>query len=259
MNKSDDGVNVYETHIGGNKVFARGNFRVEVAMDLHKFDLDHTYTDEVEVGMHFTETYIVRPQVSLSYLLKKNWSFTAFVQSEAASDFQGDWTDEGFNVGYGAYFTKTWKHSRGAMSSLVMGLEYSTAFGKLRVIPVLNYRKKINEHWNYAAGYPYTYLAYAINRHHTIKPLLDLDSFYAGVNVVTGYFDEKENLLYKLNYLNINGRVDYEYYFNQGWNLVAGLGYSIYNELNLYREDREIYAYDTASSPYVSLGVKYNF
>ncbi|MGS2762216.1 hypothetical protein [Sinomicrobium sp. M5D2P9] len=259
INKSDEGVNIYETRIGGSKVFSAGSFRIGVAADIRKFDMDYTYTSPATDEMHFTEVYTLKPEVFVSYLLDEVWSFTAYVQPEIASDFHGDWTGEGFNLGYGAYFTRLWKQPGGVVSSLVIGGEYSTAFGKLRFVPILNYKRRINEHWAYAVGYPYTYLSWKINPKHTVRPVLDLDSFYAGVNAVTGYFAQAEEQLYKLSYLNLNGRINYEYYFNRGWNLVAGFGYTIYNELDLYRDDTRTHTYDMVSSLYISLGIKYKF
>ena len=259
INKSNEGVNVYQTRIGGSKVFATGNFRIGVAADAYKFDMDYTYTSAAVEDMHFTEVYTLRPEVFVSYLLDDAWSFTAYVQPEIASDFHGDWTGEGFNLGYGGYFTWRWKQPGEAVSFLVIGGERSTAFGKPRFVPVLNYKRKINAHWEYALGYPYTYLSWDINPKHTIRPVLDLDAFYAGVNAVTGYFADAESLLYKLSYLNFNGRINYEYFFNRGWNLLAGVGYSIYNELDLYRDDTKVHTYDMASSLYISLGIKYKF
>ncbi|UGU14753.1 transporter [Sinomicrobium kalidii] len=259
INKSDNGVNIYESRLEGNKVFALGNLCMDIGMNLHKFDLDYTYTDVAERGMHFTETYVLRPEVAISYPFGKEWSVTAFVRPEAASDFQGNWTKEGFNVSYGTYFTKTWGHGSGAFSSLMMGAEYSTAFGKPRIVPILNYKRKTDGRLSYAIGYPHTWVSWTLNRRHTIKPLLDIDAFYAGVNAVTGYFNDRESRFYKLNYLNVSGSVNYEYHFNQGWNLVAGLGYSIHNELERYQDDDEVYAYETAPAPYISLGIKYNF
>ncbi len=259
INKSDDGVNIYETRIGGSKVFNLGRFRIGAAADLHKFDLDYTYTSQPATDMHFTGTYTLGTEFFVSYAIRDDWFFTAFVQPEIASDFRGDWTAEGFNFGYGGYFTRTWLHTGGATSSLTMGGEYTTAFGKLRFVPIVNYLRKINARWAYAIGYPYTYVSWKAGSNHTLKPILGLNAFYAGVQGWNGYFDDKEAVRYKLSYMSLSGRLNYEYDFNRGWQLTVGVGYTLYNTLDLYRDDTKDYTYDMASSPYISLGVNYKF
>lgn len=137
---------------------------------------------------------------------------------------------------------------------LLFGLNYITVIGKPRVLPMINYVKKVSDKFSYGLGFPNTYMKYNFSEKHFLKSLFWVNGFYTNlgdpITITTNLEAEKAS------YRAISGGLEYNYLLNKRTSLILKGGYTIYNEyLLLDMDDNEVYNFNTASEPYFSIGL----
>ncbi len=142
-------------------------------------------------------------------------------------------------------------------SKLMFGIGYATITGKPRVIPLINYTKKVSEKFSYGIGFPKSNASYNINERSTLKSILWMNGYYSNLSdpVDIGNNNNAE----KSSFSAIALGLDYSYRMDESLSIVFKGGYSIKSKYDLLDNDNNIiYSFDSSAKPYFSTGIKFN-
>lgn len=211
------------------------------------YDISFSTTDlEKNYGINYGLMYTFNLSDKWSLLAKGGISLT----SNFANGISGD--DLVFNGGLMGV-------KRGGTASrpskLMFGLGYATITGKPKVIPLVNYTKKVSDKFSYGIGFPKTYASYSINERSTLKSILWMNGYYSNLSdpVDIGSDINAEKSSFSVIALGL----DYSYQMDDIWSIVFKGGYSIKSKYDLLdNENNTIYSFNSSAKPYFSTGIK---
>lgn len=143
---------------------------------------------------------------------------------------------------------------------IVFGIRYSTKSGRPFPLPVINYFRTINEHWEYTLGVPKTKLTYLFDRKNRLIAFAELDGFYANIRNPISFTNENGDLKHAedITMTVVLGGLGYEHYFTKHILIFAYAGYTILNDIRLRNKDKEdVYTINDRNSFYSRIGIEF--
>ncbi|KAF2516320.1 hypothetical protein E0W68_12365 [Flavobacterium salilacus subsp. salilacus] len=173
-------------------------------------------------------------ELGITYTQKtgNNWSIIAAVTPEVVADFESGIALKDIYPGFfaGAGYTTSDKKSH-----LTFGAGYKGYFGKYRLLPIVNFSRKVNEKLFYTIGIPATSLSYTINQKHRIKSEITADGFYSRIRGDNYFYNIGQSTELKIDALQmvmVTGGVEYNYTSDDNWIASFKVGHNLYNSLD---------------------------
>ncbi|MFI2742178.1 DUF6268 family outer membrane beta-barrel protein [Zhouia sp. PK063] len=257
---SSNGIEVYQSSINANKTILQNNkneLNIGVAGD--KFDFNFNNQPELLYTSEIEQVYKIKLALGYTYTFNHSWSANALLSPEIASVDFTEINSNNVNFNATAYFTKKWFSTNNNYTKLSLGASYTSTFGKMKFIPVLDFYQKMNSKFSYAIGFPQTFANYQINTKNSFKAAISYASFYGGISYPINYFTNANTTLL-LEYANTTAALQYSYNFIPDWNIFFSAGYTIYNHLELTNTSHEqVYNFNYNSKLNLAIGINYNF
>lgn len=252
--EGDDEIEFYKTSIGVQVPIKLKKGMLINGLGFDYFQLNHNganfNTDALDkiYRLNYLLMYIRPLSNSWSLMLRGGTS----VSSNLASSIQSD--DFLFNAGLS--FVKK-GGSAEKPYRFTFGVGYTAVFGEPRILPMLNYTKRLNKKFSIGIGFPNTYVAYDVSDRSTLKASVMFNSFYANLSesvVVPG-----TQLAEKSLYTSVGAGLEYNYWLDKNWAMSFKGGYSLYDQYKLLdANNNAIYDFEASSKLYFSTGIKFN-
>lgn len=199
-------------------------------------------------------------ELGVTYTQKtgSNWSLTASIAPQVVADFESGLTVKDIYPGFfaGANYTTEDKKSE-----LTFGIGYKGYFGKYRLLPIVNFNKKVNEKLSYTVGIPATSLTYTINPKHSIKSEVTADGFYSKIRGDNYFYNITQSTEFKIKALEmvmVTGGIEYNYTSGNNWTASFKVGHNLYNSLDAIDEQDNKHEISFNNNINISVGFIYN-
>ncbi|MDY8136140.1 DUF6268 family outer membrane beta-barrel protein [Aquimarina sp. 2201CG5-10] len=202
--------------------------------------------------------HTIRGNLFYRRALGNSWSGNLVVSPVLSSNFESGISSEDFFINAIASVSKRWRKDE-SLATLTMGLGYGTMLGKPRFIPVISYRKKINDQWSYGLGAPKTNVQYQLNPKNEFVAFAGFNGLFAN-NSSSVTFSNTESLTdTKIQYNSLNLGLEHHFKIQPNWTTLIRLGYSPWNQLRILDNDfNEVYEFETNGSLFISMGLRFN-
>lgn len=143
----------------------------------------------------------------------------------------------------------------------IFGLLYATTPGRWYPLPLVNYHREINEHWNYTLGVPKMTLRHLFDKKNTLQAYASLDHFFSNIqnNIPAAtvqapkYNNDGENI----SMTNVNLGLGYEHYFTKHLMFYGFAGHTVYNSYRIRDNKRnKAYVIEDKNSFYFRTGIR---
>lgn len=215
-----------------------------------------SYDDNFEIETQDLENlYNITYNLRYVYPLDNKWALMGQVGTSLSSNLRNSTQFDDFIISGGINAIR-----RGGTlenpSRLLFGLNYITVIGKPRILPMINYVKKVSDKFSYGLGFPNTHAKYNFSEKHSLKSLIWVNGFYT--NLGNPIFINSNIEAEKASFRSISLGLEYKYSLNKRMSLNLKGGYTISNEyLLLDMNNNEVYNFNTDSEPYFSVGLKF--
>lgn len=191
-----------------------------------------------------------------SYPINKKWNISAKAGISAVSNFTSGLNSDDLLFNSGVFMAKKGGTIKNP-SLLMFGVGYTAISGKPRVLPFINYTKKVSPKFSFGVGFPNLFARYRMDDKNSLKTSLSMDGFYSNLSnsVAVDAFNEAEKALFRTVMLD----VEYQYWMSDFWAITFKTGYSVYSIYELEdANNNTVYEFDATSKPYFSTGIKFN-
>ncbi len=196
--------------------------------------------------------------VEYRYDINTSWSANLMFSPTISSSLSESISEEDLILSSWATLSKSWGN-KNKQASLAFGVGYGPYFGKPQVIPIISFRKKINERWDYTLEVPRVNLSYRINERHEISSEGIFKGLFGNVSSEVDVPEVGSLQNTKLQYNSLDIGLKYKYRIQPNWTTVIKLGYSPWNQLTIFDEkNNKIYDFEASSSLFISMGLNYN-
>lgn len=248
---------------------ARLNYPIELAERMYLIpgieyrNVELKYDDKASFNTRNLERFqSFTARLTYTFGMKNDWRFAVRGGVMLASNFAGSdiIADDLIYTG-GVYFIKDKSEEEVDLPwRLVFGIRYSTKSGRPFPLPVINYFRTINEHWQYTLGVPSTKLSYLFNDSNRLVAFGKLDGFYANIQkpIPIGNKDTKQ--ADDITMTVVLAGLGYEHYFTEHLLIFGYAGYTIYNDIRLRNANKDdIYTINDKNSFYGRVGMEFKF
>lgn len=212
------------------------------------------YTKDLERFQSFTV------RLTYTFGLKNDWRFAARGGVMLASNFaRPDMVAEDMIYTGGIYLIRDRSEEEVDLPwRIIFGIRYSTKSGRPFPLPVINYFRTVNEHWEYTLGVPETKLSYLFNEKNRFVAFAKLDGFYANIQEPIPIGDGSKEVADDITMTVVLGGLGYEHYFTDHLLIFGYAGYTIYNDIRLRNEEKDdIYTINEKNSFYSRIGLEF--
>jgi Domain of unknown function (DUF6268) len=141
--------------------------------------------------------------------------------------------------------------------ALTIGLNYSAITGRLRMLPTINYTKRVSDKFSYGIGFPDAFAEYKMTDLSTLKSSLSVDGFYS--NLSTPIFVNATDKANKASFSSASLALEYHYKMDAYWGMLLKGGYALSNRYKLIdSENNTIFNFNTKPEPFFSAGIRFN-
>ncbi|AXG69221.1 hypothetical protein KORDIASMS9_01441 [Kordia sp. SMS9] len=253
--EGEDEVEFYRTNVSANIPIKLKKGMLMNSVGLDYFQLNHngvnfstTAFNEI-YGINYRLMYI-RPISSNGWNLQVSGGTS--IVSNLASSIQSE--DFQFNASLGV---KKFGGSPEKPYELTIGVGYLPVFGEPRILPIINYTKKLNEKYTISLGFPRMFVSYRMTEKSEFRLSSWFNGFYANLSedvIIPGTRKAQKSL-----FVSAGLGLEYNYWMDSNWAISVKGGYSFLNEYELLDEDNNtLYDFDAAAKPYFSTGIKFN-
>lgn len=253
----NDGIDFYKTDIKLSIPIKlkKGILVNSLGLDYYQLNYKNDYSFTTA---DLTSFYGINYSLIYIYPLSKQWSLSAQVRSYIVSNLTEGINGDDFLINGGLFAIKN-IGTKEKPSRLMFGVGYTTIAGKPRILPTINYTKRVSDKFSYGIGFPNTYAEYKINDRSALKSLLWLNGFYA--NLSNPIFVNTNDMASKVSFTSASLGLEYNYRMDESWIISFKGGYSFYNDYSLFDSDGDrgdtVFDFDTTSKPFFSTGIKY--
>ncbi|MEW7291304.1 DUF6268 family outer membrane beta-barrel protein [Aquimarina sp. 2304DJ70-9] len=200
----------------------------------------------------------IRLRIHYKYAITASWSANLMFSPTISSSLSESLSEEDLILSSMATLSKSWG-DKNKQASLAFGVGYGPYFGKPQVIPVILFRKKINARWSYILGVPRAMISYHRDDRHKVSAEANINGFFGNVSSGVDFPELGSLQNTKLQYNSLDMALKYKYRIQPNWTTVIKMGYSLWNQLKILDNgNNEIYDFGASSSPFISMGLKYN-
>jgi hypothetical protein len=114
-------------------IYSEGRTVLVNTLSYHRFDLDYKNWDDRQGGNRIENTHGIEYSLTLVRQFSEKWNLTAVATPGIHSDFQGDISNDAFNVSAAVIFGRQYSEN----FSLGFGAAYSFKYGEAFPIPLL--------------------------------------------------------------------------------------------------------------------------
>ena len=155
------------------------------------------------------------------------------------------------------FFEKIIKKKNGGYYQLSLGVAYQTISGATRVIPVTNFKARLNKYWSFALGMPNMNVKLDLNEKHSLKIVADLNDFNANIQS-HGSINGNLSPLHAV-FTNVSAGLEYTYWAAPAWGITLRAVHSLYDIYQLRDSSNEsVHDFNATLKPYLSIGLKFN-
>lgn len=252
--EGEEEVEFYRTNVNANIPIKLKKGMLMNSVGFDYFQLNHNGVNFSTTA--FNEIYGINYRLTYLRPITKSWmlqvSGGASIVSNLASSIQSD--DFLFNA---VLSVKKMGGSPEKPYQLTIGVGYLPLFGEPRILPIINYTKKLNEKYTISLGFPQTFVAYTMSEKSTFKLASWFNGFYANLSedvVIPGTRKAEKSL-----FISAGLGLEYNYKLDKNWGIFVKGGYSFVNEYELLDADNNtLYDFEAAAKPYFSTGIQFN-
>jgi hypothetical protein len=252
--EGDDEVEFYRTSINANIPIKLNKGKLINAVGFDYFQLNHNGVNFSTTD--FNEIYGINYRLLYMRPLSKSWSLQVSGGASIVSNLASSIQSEDFLFNGGLSFQK-----RGGSPEkpyqFTIGVGYLPVFGEPRILPIINYTKKLNEKYTISLGFPRMFVAYNMSEKSILKAATWFNGFYANLSedvVIPGTRKAQKSL-----FVAAGVGLEYTYRMDEHWAIAVKGGYSLLNEYELLDEDNNtLYDFEAAAKPYFSTGITFN-
>ncbi len=253
----DTSVEKYTLNLNLGKRFKkRGTFGVGVSYNYYDFMFNNASLD---FDAHSYENiHTIRARFFFKYFINTTWSANVMFAPIVSSNFEGGLSHEDVIISSAVTLSKSWSNEK-TSSLFTFGIGYGIALGEPQLIPIVSFRKKVNETWSYFLGIPRTKLNYHFDQRHTLSTEASLNGLFSNISSSINFQELGSFTDTKLQYNSLDTSLNYVYQIQPNWTTVVKIGYSPWNQLKILdNENNEIYDFEPDSSLFISIGLKFN-
>ncbi|AXG73310.1 hypothetical protein DVK85_03320 [Flavobacterium arcticum] len=236
------------------------NSRITYTGTFNAYNFEYTGTNMPFTTVGIENINSLELDIMYSQNISNNWSATAAIAPTVVADFGNILTSKDVYLGFFAganYITSDKK------SSLNFGVGYKGYFGKYRLLPIINFSKKVNEKLSYTLGIPATSLTYNINQKHRIKSEIAVDGFYSKIRgdnyfYTSGGGQDTEFKINALQMVMVTGGIEYNYISSESWIASFKVGHNIYSSLDAIDDQDNEHEISFNNDINISVGFIYN-
>lgn len=190
--------------------------------------------------------------------LGNNWNITAAITPKVVADFGTTITG---NDVYPDSFIGVEKITTGnKKSKLTFGLGYKGYFGEYRLLPLVNFSKKINEKFSFMLGIPETSFTYKFNQNHSLTVNAVADGFYAEIRGENYFYDTNTNNEFTIDDFEmamVTTGLTYNYTAGKKWMVSLKLAHNLYDTLTINGNEGSEQDIDFNNNVNVAIGFTY--
>lgn len=218
-----------------------------------KFEIDYGKDND---GAYFNELqsiHSVKFAIGYTHEFNEKWNLLATFEPELNSNFKNTITFDDIYPTFSLAVTR--KIEGDHPSYTILGISFSSLFGKPRWLSVVSYQKFISKSASFTIGLPETNFQYALSQKNSIKSSLFVDSFYSKIRS-----DKQDNIpnINAIEMRSYNAGLEYNYVSDNNWMATLRSGYAFSNQLDLFQENRPKTGIDFKNTIYITMGFKYN-
>lgn len=252
---TDGTVGIHETNI----IVPFGNFSLGVQRGSLFLAGSYTYS-----SISFVDEY---PSISTSGLenfhrimlitgyrksLNDEWKMMALAVPHIASNLRSKLGGKDLRGVSMVAFVRT---NEASTSFLTLGLAYSTNIPVPFPIPIVSYRRIINDHWEYSIGIPKFELNYSVTSPSTIQSFFKAKGLRG--NISTPVLENEQDIETQLVNRTLVGGLGYTHKLRERIAVSFEGGYSLVNMLSIQNYNRdELYDFGIDNKLYLNIGLK---
>ncbi len=256
-NVGDTGIEKYTLNLNLGKRFKkRGTVGVGVSYTYYDFMFNNASLDFD--ALSYENIHTIKSRFFFKYFINTTWSANVMFAPMLSSNFEGSLSHEDVIISSAVTLSKSWSNEK-ASSLFTFGIGFGTALGAPQLIPIVSFKKKVNETWSYSLGVPRTEINYHFDSRHTLSTTASFNGLFGNISSTVDFQDLGSFVDTKLQYNSLDTSLDYRYRIQPNWTTIIKIGYSPWNQLKILdNENNEIYDFEPNSSLFIAMGLKFN-
>ena len=231
----------------------KGILKNSVKLNYYQFDFRDINFNTEELEHIYNLSY----DLSYNHLINNKWKLNTTIGVSIASNFASNLSSSDIFFNGSLAFIKN-GGTEEKPSQFTFGAMYSTITGEPRILPLISYKKTVNQKFSFQLGFPKAYVKYKLDKMSTFKASIVQDGYYGNLSkFIYTSIDEEVN---KMSFSATSLGLEYNYWMGEYWTIVFKGGYSAFNNYKVDNsQNNSTYNFNVNDQPYFSTGVKFNF